>query len=152
MASITNSHIVVEEQPAWVRDWRDKADIVLGSGHWLRWSYWRPDLHLDGNKHWAALFTDEALAANGHTHASDGELLYVVGASILHLRPSGVLCEGGVMFERPELGTPFDKGDYWQVESWEPLTLSPSILCGMERIDGTCGDHGYVRENRWVAA
>lgn len=34
----------------------------------------------------------------------------------------------------------------WQVVSWEPLTLSPSLLCMR------CGDHGFVREGKWVPA
>ena len=34
----------------------------------------------------------------------------------------------------------------WHVEQWEPLTLSPSLLCCV------CGDHGFVREGRWVPA
>lgn len=33
----------------------------------------------------------------------------------------------------------------WQVQSWEPLTISPSVLC-------SCGDHGFIREGRWVPA
>jgi len=32
----------------------------------------------------------------------------------------------------------------WQLESLEPLTLSPSLLCGQ------CGKHGYIRDGRWV--
>jgi hypothetical protein len=34
----------------------------------------------------------------------------------------------------------------WAVESMEPLTLSPSILCR------TCGHHGFIREGKWVPA
>jgi hypothetical protein len=37
-------------------------------------------------------------------------------------------------------------GARWQVESWEPLTLSPSILCR------ETGDHGFIREGKWVQA
>jgi len=33
----------------------------------------------------------------------------------------------------------------WKVEQWEPLTLSPSVLCH-------CGFNGFVREGRWVRA
>jgi hypothetical protein len=33
----------------------------------------------------------------------------------------------------------------WHLESFEPLTVSPSILCG-------CGWHGFIREGRWVPA
>lgn len=34
----------------------------------------------------------------------------------------------------------------WTVESWEPLTLSPSVLCR------ACGLHGWIRGGRWVPA
>lgn len=34
----------------------------------------------------------------------------------------------------------------WNVESWDPLTLSPSILLK------TCGLHGFIRNGRWVPA
>ena len=34
----------------------------------------------------------------------------------------------------------------WAVESEEPLTLSPSLLCR------TCGHHGFIRGGRWVPA
>jgi hypothetical protein len=48
----------------------------------------------------------------------------------------------------------------WQVQTWEPLTISPSLLCKMPRfgpdnkaIPGTeCGDHGFIRGGRWVRA
>jgi len=31
----------------------------------------------------------------------------------------------------------------WKVESYDPLTLSPSLACGM------CGHHGFIRNGRW---
>lgn len=31
----------------------------------------------------------------------------------------------------------------WVVESEEPLTLSPSLLCT------TCGHHGFIRSGKW---
>jgi hypothetical protein len=34
----------------------------------------------------------------------------------------------------------------WTVESWTPLTISPSVLCR------TCGRHGWIREGAWVSA
>lgn len=34
----------------------------------------------------------------------------------------------------------------WTVESVDPLTISPSILCG------SCGLHGLWRDGRWVPA
>jgi len=38
-----------------------------------------------------------------------------------------------------------ETGPLWTLESMEPLTLSPSILCG-------CGHHGFVRNGKWVGA
>ncbi|MGZ6376665.1 MAG: hypothetical protein ACXWPI_18345 [Ktedonobacterales bacterium] len=37
-------------------------------------------------------------------------------------------------------------GQMWTLESWEPLTISPSVLCLQ------CGDHGFIRNGRWVSA
>jgi hypothetical protein len=37
-------------------------------------------------------------------------------------------------------------GDKWTVESVDPLTLSPSLLCR------ACGHHGFIRGGRWVPA
>lgn len=40
----------------------------------------------------------------------------------------------------------------WTVESWEPLTLSPSIQ-RRKLPDGTgCECHGFIRQGRWVSA
>lgn len=51
--------------------------------------------------------------------------------------------EGGIHF-KIEGHRLFQEG--WTVESWEPLTLSPSIL------RRECGCHGYIREGKWVTA
>lgn len=51
---------------------------------------------------------------------------------------------GAIAFDVPE-------NDYvpaeakWQLESIEPLTISPSLLC-------PCGHHGFIRQGRWVPA
>lgn len=34
----------------------------------------------------------------------------------------------------------------WVVERAEPLTVSPSILCG------SCKTHGFIRDGKWIAA
>jgi hypothetical protein len=52
-------------------------------------------------------------------------------------------CGGSVPFDIPENESV--DGPKWSVESWDPLTLSPSLLCH-------CGDHGWIREGRWVIA
>ena len=63
---------------------------------------------------------------------------------VTHLTPDGQPCQGSIMFDVPVLaGWPADRK--WQVISWEPLTISPSLLCA-------CGDHGFIREGKWVRA
>lgn len=53
-------------------------------------------------------------------------------------------CMGGFAWRKPEgldaTWTP------WTLESWEPLTVSPSLLCM------GCGAHGFIREGKWVPA
>lgn len=53
-------------------------------------------------------------------------------------------CRGGVMFDIP--GAEHFPGPKWRVESWDPLTISPSVLCRV------CGDHGFIRDGKWVPA
>lgn len=52
---------------------------------------------------------------------------------------------GSVMFDLPGVAEAFPNRPLWQVESWDPLTLSPSILCD-------CGNHGFIRNGRWEVA
>jgi hypothetical protein len=67
------------------------------------------------------------------------------GASIAHAHPStGAKCEGFVTFDGDVQRQLSAGRPRWTVESWEPLTLSPSVLCT------TCGDHGWVRGGSWV--
>lgn len=67
-----------------------------------------------------------------------------IGFSESHRAPDGRECAGAVTFDVPEAeGLP---GPRWTVESWDPLTISPSILCRI------CGHHGFVRSGRWVPA
>jgi hypothetical protein len=65
-----------------------------------------------------------------------------VGLTWRHPSPkTGEPCKGGfVAFA----GRYMDDG--WKVESDEPLTLSPSLLCR------ACGCHGFIRAGRWVPA
>jgi hypothetical protein len=64
-----------------------------------------------------------------------------------HDRPDGKgRCYGGVQFDLPGMRDDFSEDQIWQVESWEPLTISPSLLCRI------CGHHGWIREGRWVPA
>lgn len=84
----------------------------------------------------------------GHNHVGvlvtpDGDPC-PTGMHVEHLTPDGKPCTGWIRFDLP--GNEWVSADgRWQVESWEPLTVSPSLLCA-------CGDHGFVRSGAWVPA
>lgn len=105
-----------------------KPDLDLGDGVGLYWVGFDPDLGLNPQF--------EALA----------EQLPVErwGASLTHAGPDGEPCEGMVTFDGP-VQQAVGALKCWTVESWDPLTLSPSILCD-------CGWHGFIQEGRWVPA
>lgn len=62
-----------------------------------------------------------------------------------HPRPDGRQCEGSIMFDLPETRQAYGPDRLWAVESWDPLTVSPSLLCG-------CQHHGFIRNGRWEPA
>lgn len=54
--------------------------------------------------------------------------------------PAGEPCCGAVNFDLP-----VNEGQtVWQLHSLEPLHIEPSVLCN-------CGDHGFIRDGRWVS-
>lgn len=62
-----------------------------------------------------------------------------------HPRPDGAgPCSGAGRVLNPGQARPADGKAYWTIESEEPLTLSPSLLCT------ACGDHGWVRDGAWA--
>lgn len=67
------------------------------------------------------------------------------GLLIKHSTPSGNPCMGSVIFNSEAAKKAEPNKDYWDVQDWHSLTLSPSILC-------SCGDHGWIKEGRWVPA
>jgi hypothetical protein len=135
-------------------------DLDLGDDHYLCWTRWEPD-DLPANRAWLGI--------------PEGPLPVVErwGAIVRHYRPDGTLCEGCITFDgewqrrahqmhceaRAREGKPEPPPDpTWTVESWEPLTCSPSLLCESPvlgpdgRVIGTCGDHGFIRNGAWVRA
>lgn len=107
-----------------------RADTIdLGSNHILTFHAWSPDRAL--NPQYADMPDVERY-----------------GASIVHLRPDGQPCAGGLTFDGPvqrELASRSTSPKpvaMWRVESWDPLTISPSVRC-------SCGDHGFIRNGRW---
>lgn len=67
------------------------------------------------------------------------------GVFVYHRKPDGAECVGSIAFDTLEMRRGNWPQAMWQVESWEPLTVSPSLLC-------SCGDHGFIREGKWVVA
>ncbi len=59
-----------------------------------------------------------------------------IGGHLYHPRPDG---EG-----RCSSAWMMDQG--WKLISTDPVTVTPSLLCRR------CGDHGFIRDGRWVAA
>lgn len=114
----------------------------LGHDHWLTYYGWGPDRAL--NPKYAGLPDIEKY-----------------GAIVWHKRADGSRCSGGIGFDTPEVravaAVSGDTGAKWTVEQWEPLTISPSVLCKAPLVPGDpsageCGDHGFIREGRWVVA
>jgi hypothetical protein len=116
-----------EDYDEWVRH-SDRA-IDLGSGVSIEYVGWSPDRELNPQ----------------YKDVPDIERF---SGLIRHTKADGSPCVGAVTFDTPEIQAVRGTGPgraVWQVESWEPLTLSPSILC-------SCGKHGFIREGRWVEA
>lgn len=103
-----------------------RFDLDLGADHFLSWSAWHPDRNL--NPQYADLPDNPR-----------------IGATVRHRTPQGEWCLGGILFDCEQTRRGWPDRPMWTVESWEPLTVSPSLLCH-------CGDHGFIRSGRWVAA
>lgn len=101
--------------------------LDIGHGHTLQFTRWEPDREL--NPQYADIPDVERY-----------------GAIIGHTAQDGSPCAGAVTFsgsvqERLEPGRP-----KWDVQNWDPLTINPSVLCRR------CGDHGFIRDGKWVPA
>ena len=68
------------------------------------------------------------------------------GGLWLHRSPkTGECCTGGFAWRVPDVSAfPNDQAT-WSLVSFEPLTLSPSLLC----LD--CGAHGFIENGGWRA-
>lgn len=114
----------------------DAPDLDLGSGHSLFWIT-VPDVEWAAGEHFGAHIRHPV---GPHPHGGTDEF-WGTG-----------WCVGGITFDTPQAqawhaeknssGGPFVA---WQVQSWDPLTISPSVLCD-------CGDHGFIRDGKWVSA
>jgi hypothetical protein len=105
----------------------EEFDIDIGHGHFMRYFSWSPDRALNPQ----------------YDGIPD---IPKCGAAIGHVAPNGAKCMSAIHFDTPEVRAVFDKCNVWTVESWEPLTVSPSLLCMR------CGDHGFIKNGKWVPA
>lgn len=106
--------------------------LDIGSGHKVKFYSWSPDREL--NPQYADMpDIDRCGLLDEHVSVSGWD--------------AGERHCGSVMFELPEVRTvpALVDGALWQVQSFDPLTISPSLLCG-------CGDHGFIRDGLWVPA
>jgi hypothetical protein len=100
--------------------------IDLGDGHALRYVQWAPDRDLNPQ----------------HADLPDVQRY---GADVRHTNPAGQPCMGYITFDSDTARRIATGAPMWQVESFDPPSFSPSLLC-------SCGDHGFIREGRWVRA
>lgn len=63
-----------------------------------------------------------------------------------HRTPDGRECGVSVLFDLDGVRNAFPDRPVWTVQSLEPLTLTPSILCRR------CGHHGWIKDGRWRPA
>lgn len=108
-----------------------------------------PDLDLgDDHKLWFTAFSPDRKLNPQYDGIPDCEKM---GAVVSHInKDTGAQCWSGINLRTPEMEELLRRGFYkeshvWSVDKWEPLTLSPSLLCKL------CGDHGFIREGKWVS-
>jgi hypothetical protein len=111
--------------------------VDLGDGYHLWFTSWAPDRELNPQ---FADRPDIDRAGFIYRHRAAGPIR--LGQTVLH----DDWCEGGGMLDVPGVRDLVPDRAMWQVESWEPLTLAPSLLCR------ACGSHGFIREGRWLPA
>ena len=110
-------------------------EIDLGHGHTLRWTVWHPDREL--NPQYEGLpDLDKCTAILKHPTRPDDPWK--------HCQKLGY-CQGSFTPENEVTRQLFLAQALWQMESEDPLTVSPSILCH-------CGDHGFIQGGVWVLA
>lgn len=105
--------------------------IDLGHDHTLEFTSWKPDRAIPQNAERFAGVPDVERYGAVIRHPGKGDGRPCVAAVTF----------AGLVQQQVEPG----RSSVWTVESWEPLTLSPSLLCH-------CGDHAFVRDGKWVPA
>jgi hypothetical protein len=66
-----------------------------------------------------------------------------IGIFDIHRKPDGTIHAGSARWDAPGTGE-YDRAR-WVLHSLDPLHIEPSLLCG-------CGNHGWIRDGKWVPA
>jgi hypothetical protein len=96
----------------------------IGNHHSIRFFAWDPDRILNPQYDGIPPEPHAGLIID-HPHSKTGEM-----------------CSGAITFDTATMRKVTPDRAFWTVESWDPLTIFPSILCN-------CGDHGFIRNGRW---
>lgn len=149
------------------KDWQDAPydnEIDLGNSHYLTFyrdgeegqvlqcivdeDLWRATEHKEG-------VVDYVL--RGQPILKDGRP--ATGGILRHKQPKSPTgwCESAFRWwvrpNWPSHSEHEQKQHTLELESLEPLTVSPSLLCKAPMPDGsTCDDHGFIRNGKWVGA
>lgn len=114
----------------------DEIGREIGDGVYIRFEFVVP---CDGDCSIVSPHdTDRVVVVAGTEPAG----LTPVGLHENHRKADGSWCGGWVGFANVD---GHDDHAKHTLDSYEPLTVSPSLLC-------RCGFHGFIREGRWVAA
>ena len=117
---------------------REKPDFDFGSGVTGRWVGWHPERKLNpqygepGDEHYIPDIDHLGIIL---THPHDGE----THTGCINLRTPEAEKLSAYQVSRG-----YKPMVMWEVESWDPLTISPSV----HQVD--CGWHGYIREGKWI--
>lgn len=68
-----------------------------------------------------------------------------VGLLDYHKKPNGSDCLGSIFWDAT---FQTDPNKLWTLENGdrEHITVSPSLACGI------CGDHGFIKDGKWIKA
>lgn len=109
--------------------------VDLGGGHSYVLTVWSPDRELN-------------------PQYEDIEDCDPYGAIVFHTNlVTGEPCAGAIVFDGETQRKLEPDRKLWGLNSLEPLDVEGSVLCRYARVgEAECGDHGYIREGRWVVA
>ena len=118
----------------------DRDGFDLGNGHMFTWMLAR-----------AGRYDVPEAFRNWEAHLNPDEDRHdLIGIIDWHPKQNpaneeDTTCGGGVYFVAGINNYHGKSNPVWTVESLNPLTISPSILCG-------CGEHGFIRDGKWISA